>query len=166
MKKTTSQTGIPTEYLSPYLNDRAVCSMNSYIQHGTTTTLQHCMAVMATSCGLARRLHLHVNYENLAVGALLHDFYLYDWHGHPRDGQPLHGFIHPSIACRNACVRFHINPEIQHIIRTHMWPLTLRSIPSSREAVIVCLVDKYISTVETVIGFAHLLYTLCRKERT
>lgn len=153
-----------SEILAPYLHDRAVCSMDDFIQHGTTTTLRHCLAVTAMSFGLARRLHLQVNFENLAVGALLHDFYLYDWHGHPRDGQPLHGFSHPNIACENALARFHVNPEVQHIIRTHMWPLTLRHMPASREAVIVCLVDKYVSTLETVTGiFLHLF---CWKGRT
>lgn len=164
--KRIKEKDIAEEFLTPYLNDRAVCSMNDYIQHGTTTTLQHCLAVTSASCGLAQRLHLRVNYENLALGALLHDFYLYDWHGHPRNGQPMHGFIHPLIACQNASVRFHINAEVQHIIRTHMWPLTLRSMPASPEAVIVCLVDKYISTLETIVGLAHALCRIRQKERT
>lgn len=152
--------------LAPYLSDRAVCSMNDYIQHGTTTTLQHCLSVTRTSCYLAQRLHLHVHYQTLVLGALLHDFYLYDWHGHRQSGQPLHGFVHPSIACQNACARFHVSIEVQHIIRTHMWPLTLRQRPATKEAVIVCLVDKYISILETTAGIVQLLRRLCQKVRT
>lgn len=32
----------------------------------------------------------------------------------------------------------------------HMWPLTLRAIPTCRESVIVCISDKVASTVETL----------------
>lgn len=150
--------------LSVYLSDRAVCSMDEFIQHGTTTTLEHCLSVVSASCAIAERLHLRVNYKDLTVGALLHDFYLYDWHTHQDEGA-LHGFAHPGIACRNAAVRFHISPEVQHIIRTHMWPLTLRSVPHSREAVIVCLADKLCSVLETVSGFRRYARILGRKRR-
>lgn len=152
------------EHLSAYLSDRAVCSMDEFIQHGTTTTLEHCLSVVSASCAIAKKLHLRVNYENLTLGALLHDFYLYDWHTHQDEGA-LHGFAHPHIACRNAAARFHISPEVQHIIRTHMWPLTLRFVPRSREAIIVCLADKYCSTVETVSGFWHHARALGQKRR-
>lgn len=68
--------------MQTYLKDSAVCSMDTYVQHGTTSTLRHCLSVVHVSCAMAKKLHLHVNYENLIVGALLHDFYLYDWHSH------------------------------------------------------------------------------------
>ena len=111
--------------LAEYLKDSAVCSMDEYVQHGTTGTLKHCISIVHISCAMAEKLHIRVNYENLIVGALLHDFYLYDWHTHQDEGV-LHGFAHPHIACRNAAMRFHVNAEVQHIITTHMWPLTLR----------------------------------------
>lgn len=160
----TKQRDKVQKHLSAYLSDRAVCSMDEFIQHGTTTTLEHCLSVVSASCAIAERLHLRVNYKDLTVGALLHDFYLYDWHTHQDEGA-LHGFAHPRIACRNAAMRFHISPEVQHIIRTHMWPLTLRSVPRSREAIIVCLADKYCSTLETVSGFWRHAKTLGRKRR-
>ena len=148
------------QYMIPYLENETVCSMDEYVQHGTTSTLQHCLSVMRLSCALASRLHIRVNYHNLAIGALLHDFYLYDWHNHQDEG-PLHGFAHPHIACRNAVLYFQVCPEIQHIISTHMWPLTLRNVPHSREAVIVCLVDKYCSTLETLAGICHFARSRC-----
>ncbi len=169
MKAKRIPQAVSEEFLAPYLSDRAVCSMEEYVQHGSTTTFQHCLSVMHTSCGLAQRLHLKINFENLALGALLHDFYLYDWHDdfyrHPKNGRPLHGFAHPSIACENAMVRFRISPEVQHIIRTHMWPLTWRNVPASREAVIVCLVDKLVSTAEAATGFFCGLRHLWGKNR-
>ncbi len=140
------------QYLAPYLTDRAVCSMDVYIQHGNTTTLAHCLSVVHVSFLLAARLHLKVNTQELALGALLHDFYLYDWHTHPCEGT-LHGFSHPQIACHNAVLHFGINANIQHIISTHMWPLTFLHPPRSKEAIVVCIADKYCSTLETLVGF-------------
>ena len=77
----------------------------------------------------------------------------------------LHGFAHPHIACRNAAMRFHVNAEVQHIITTHMWPLTLRFVPRSREAVLVCMADKYCSALETVVGFFHAAAALLRRKQ-
>ena len=96
--------------MQEYLQDNAVCSMDEYVQHGTTSTLQHCLSVVRISCAIAVGLHIHVNYENLILGALLHDFYLYDWHNHVDEGV-LHGFAHPHIACKNAAMRFHVNAQ-------------------------------------------------------
>ena len=92
---------------------------------------------------------MKVDEKALLTGALLHDFYLYDWHK-KNDRHGLHGYTHPDTACKNARHYFHINKKEQDIIRTHMWPLTLTKVPKSREAMIVCLADKYVSTVETL----------------
>ena len=54
--------------------------MREYIQHGSVTTYQHCKNVALVSFWLNRRLRLHADETSLAVGAFLHDFYLYDWH--------------------------------------------------------------------------------------
>ena len=56
----------------------------------------------------------------------------------------------PEKARVNARDIFHVGRKEQDIIRTHMWPLTLRAVPRSREAVIVCVADKWCSLQETV----------------
>ena len=43
--------------------------------------------------------------------------------------------------------------------------MTLRFVPRSREAVIVCFADKYCSTLETVAGMVHAAAALFRKRR-
>lgn len=121
---------------------------DEYIQHGTTTTLEHSIAVAWVSLRIAHRLHLRVNEESLIRGALLHDYFLYDWH-EKNAGHRMHGFHHPATALRNARHDFRLNPMECDIIVKHMFPLTFKA-PSYRESRIVCIADKICSTVETL----------------
>ena len=96
--------------------------------------------------------------EDLVGPYELHDFYLYDWHKKGtfhgiRRLFEMHGFSHPGCACVNAEKVFHITKKEQSIISSHMWPLTFRHVPSCREAIIVCLADKYCAVVESM--FKH-----------
>jgi len=133
--------------LFPYEKHRDVQSMKHFIQHGSTTTYEHCIRVAKFCYWLNRRFHLNANERTLLVGALLHDFYLYDWH-EKCSWHRLHGFRHPFFACRNARRVFGIGEQEANIIESHMWPLTLRHMPKSREAAIVCIADKWCSLQE------------------
>lgn len=126
-----------------------VQSMKQYIQHGNTSTLSHCLVVAYYSYRLALWLPIQFSYKSLVRGAMLHDFYLYDWHI-PDQSHKLHGFVHPRIALRNARRYFELNPIEEDIILKHMWPLTLNTLPACREALLVCLVDKVCSLAETL----------------
>ena len=95
-----------------------------------------------------KHLHLSANERALLTGALLHDFYLYDWH-EKSTWHRWHGFSHPSRAWKNARRHFPMGAKEENIIRSHMWPLIPWQIPRSREAVIVCLADKCCSLYET-----------------
>ena len=52
----------------------------SYVQHGDISVFEHCIAVAYMSVRIARRLNLKVDKRTLVRGALLHDYFLYDWH--------------------------------------------------------------------------------------
>ena len=134
--------------LARFRNNSRVQEMRNYIQHGTISTYEHCESVTELAFLLNRRLRLGADERILVTGAFLHDFYLYDWHENDRSHR-LHGYHHPERSCANAVAYFQIGELVQQMIRTHMWPLTITKLPRSREAWILCLVDKYISTEET-----------------
>lgn len=124
---------------------------NAY-QHGNTTVFEHSINVANKSLQIARSLHLHVDESSLIRGALLHDYFLYDWHI-PHQGHDLHGFTHPYQALKNAKEDFELDEIEENIIVRHMFPLTLIP-PKHTESWIVCLADKYVAAIETVHGIA------------
>ena len=65
--------------LEQYDHHPKVQEMREFIQHGDVTTYQHCKNVVVVSCWINHRFHLGADETTLAVGAFLHDFYLYDW---------------------------------------------------------------------------------------
>jgi uncharacterized protein len=137
------------QHLNGLLSNEKVLEMNQYIQHGNTTTFTHCLVVAYYSYLLSLRLSLPLDRRSLVRGAMLHDFYLYDWHV-PDKSHKLHGFVHPYFALHNAHKYFKLNKIEADIIEKHMWPLTLRKLPSHKEAILVNLVDKYCSLLETL----------------
>ncbi len=137
-----------TSQLHSLLSESRLWLCESAIQHGDTTVLLHCMAVAYFSLKLARLLRLSCDRKSLVRGALLHDYFLYDWHI-PSRSHRLHGFHHPAVALRNAQADLTLTDKEQDIIVHHMFPLTPRP-PRSREALLVCLVDKGCGLYETV----------------
>ena len=124
--------------------------MKSYIQHGNVTVNAHVMNVARYSIALSESLHIPCSRRELIRGALLHDYFLYDWHI-PDEVNPhkLHGFYHPGVALRNASREYELTERERNIIRRHMWPLTVIP-PSCREAWIVTAADKWCSLMETL----------------
>ena len=138
------------EALGSLLEDKRVSKMKNYTQHGSITTYDHCRKVARLSQKINRRLHLKADEEALLQGAMLHDYFLYDWHENHRDENGWHGFSHAETALRNAREDFDIDPQVAHIIQSHMWPLNITRIPRTREAWIVCFADKIVSGWETL----------------
>ena len=122
-----------------------------FIQHGNTSCLLHCIAVAYYCYRLAERFKTLKGHENeLVRGALLHDYFLYDWHN-PDPGHRLHGFRHPYAALQRAEEDFDLTPIERNIITRHMFPLVPIP-PACREAWIVCLADKACALGETIDG--------------
>lgn len=122
--------------------------MDKYLQHGNTSTYNHCLMVAYYSFYISNRLPIRFNTRSIVRGAMLHDFYLYDWHM-PEEGHRLHGFRHPSFALKNASKHFSLNSIEKDIIEKHMWPMTITRIPKYKEALLVSIIDKICSLAET-----------------
>lgn len=118
-----------------------------FIQHGTTSVYRHSVAVAYISCIIAAKLNLKVDIHKMIRGALLHDYFLYDWHVKDKSHR-LHGFTHPGRALANAVRDFDLSPLECNIILRHMFPLTLLP-PVYKEGWIVTIADKYCCLIET-----------------
>lgn len=121
-----------------------------YIQHGNMTVNSHVMNVARYSLAISEKLHIRCSRRELIRGALLHDYFLYDWHTPDAENpHKLHGFYHPGTALRNAAREYRLTEREKDIIKKHMWPLTLVP-PRCREAWIVTTADKWCSLMETL----------------
>ncbi len=138
------------EYLAEVediLSSRVFQSMSEFIQHGTTTCLEHCINVSYRSYLTCKKYGLDA--RAAARGGLLHDLFLYDWHDHfEKTGDRFHGLTHPKAALENAEKAFDLTDTERDIILNHMWPLTLRA-PATKEAYVVIYHDKATGFRET-----------------
>lgn len=123
--------------------------LNNFIAHGKTTTLAHSINVTKQSIKISKIFNIKINQNDLIVSALLHDLFFYDWHHSPK-GTGLHGFTHAKLASENAKELFNVSDNIVKIIKSHMWPLNITKVPTSKEAIIVCIADKICAVRETL----------------
>lgn len=138
------------ENASDILHSENFQKTRHHIQHGTMPVYRHCLDVAKQSIQINKALGLGCSERDLIRGALLHDYFLYDWHDKNRENyQKLHGFYHPGIALKNARKEYHLTRREEDIIKKHMWPLTLVP-PLCREAWVVTAADKYCSLLETL----------------
>ena len=120
-------------------------------KHHDLAIYDHARAVAFLSYKIAKKTGL--NARSTARGALMHDFFFYDWRYEQleREGKKkFHAFEHPKIALRNAEKNFQLNKIEKDIILHHMWPLTLK-LPRYRESFLVSFIDKFVSTKEIII---------------
>ena len=121
--------------------------------HHNSSIYEHVQDVAYLSYRISK--YLKLDYRSAARGALLHDFFLYDWRNHDVPDLPrkkFHGIEHPTIAVDNARKYFSINEIEEDIIKKHMWPLTLVP-PKYKESFIVSFADKYLSSKEFIVEF-------------
>ncbi len=160
-----------------------------FIQHGTMSVHAHVISVAHASLAMAGRLerlgvvHAHVisvanaslamagRPERLGVridraslirGALLHDYFLYDWHD-PDPSHRLHGFTHPFAALARAEEDFDdLTERERNIISRHMFPLVPIP-PTCSEAWLVSLADKPCALHQTIAGLLHRRSIGCKE---
>lgn len=116
------------------------------IEHHGISRMEHSIKISYYSYKIAKKLKL--DYEAVARGGLLHDFYL---DGDERNDKCklLDTFIHPKKALATARKNFTLNEVEENIISSHMFPLSIcLSIPKYKESIIVNVVDKVIGLYE------------------
>jgi HD superfamily phosphodiesterase len=129
--------------------------------HHNSSIYEHVQEVAYLSYRICKFLKL--DHRSATRGAILHDFFLYDWRDHDEPDlhrKKFHGVEHPLIALANAKKHFSVNEIEEDIIKKHMWPLTIVP-PKYKESFIVSFIDKYISSKEFINEFKKR-----RKQRT
>lgn len=129
------------------------------MQHGNVSIYSHCINVAYMSLILSEYLNLNVNHRAIIRGALLHDYFLYDWHieGETRRW---HGFTNAKVALKNAMWDFELNDIEKDIIAKHMFPMNL-ALPKYKESIVVGIADKLCAIFESLSVFPfHMLINL------
>lgn len=127
-----------------------------YIKHHNTNRLDHSMKVSYYSYKIAKSLKL--DYEDVARGGLLHDFYTDKISECKKIKEKIKLFSikHPKDAVNNATTYFNLSEKEINIIETHMFPVDYK-IPKYAESWIVSLVDKVLSFGEFSKKFSYKL---------
>ena len=131
----------------PLLEAPEYQQLKAYRAHGEVSVFDHSLFVAERAYLYAKKRGLDLDYASLVRGALLHDYYLYDWHKKHK-GHRLHGFRHPAWALHNALLVYDLNEVERDVIRSHMFPLTFWRWPHSQEAWIVRKMDHKEARVE------------------
>mgnify|MGYP000528131348 CR=1 FL=1 len=67
-------------YGADILSSEGMQSSRNFYQHGSISVYEHSVSVACVSLALSRALLIDSNERSLVRGALLHDYFLYDWH--------------------------------------------------------------------------------------
>ncbi len=144
---TISQLKLFDYTLAQLVQRTRILESKEYVQHGRTSVFDHCLNVAIISLKLVCLFRLAVDEKSLITGALLHDYFLYDWHN--KESSPSwHGFKHPAIALANAKRDFPLNTIETDIIMNHMFPLTVLHFPRTKEGWLISIADKFCSLAE------------------
>lgn len=135
-----------SKYGLEILNSSGMELEKTFLQHGSTTVYEHSISVAIMCLLIASLLPIKVNRRSLVKGALLHDYFLYDWHKSEK-WHKWHGFRHGEFARKNAKRDFDINELEENMISSHMFPIS-QTIPRYKESVILCISDKICATKE------------------
>lgn len=113
--------------------------LKTFHQHRAYSVYDHSINVYKTCFKIVTRHHSKVDRKALAKAALLHDYFLYDWHD--KDCPKHHFTQHPRRAVKNAKRDFGLTKKEEDIILSHMFPAGLK-FPKSKEALILTIADK------------------------
>jgi uncharacterized protein len=149
MKEYTAEKLI-AKYGSDILASPGMIASKKFMQHGGTSVYAHSVLVAHMCVKLSRLFRIKVDHASLIRGALLHDYFLYDWHSR-EPGHRWHGFTHAGQALKNAEADFKLSQIERNMIVSHMFPMNL-TLPKYRESILLCIADKICALTETFTG--------------
>ena len=136
-------------YGKDILDSKSIQIQKQCLQHGKRTVFEHSLAVALMCLTINEFLHLKLNERRLIRGALLHDYFLYDWHVKDKSHH-LHGFRHPYFALENDRKEYELDPVLEDMIVKHMFPL-IPIPPKYKESWVLCIADKICASKETIL---------------
>ena len=153
MKITKEQKDRLENLYQSFLKDEKILRMKDISMHRGSNCYIHCFKVAkrAVNKSLNKK---DINLEVVLLGAILHDYYLYDWRK-DRSKLKKHGKNHPIIAIENAIRDFNISNDVQKVIKSHMWPINIKEYPNTKEAKVVSLSDKAVTICESLTSKKH-----------
>lgn len=135
------------EIVGDLLSHPKVQEMKLYPHHGKVDTHYHTVYVSYTVFKIAKKRNMP-ELRDITRAALLHDFYLYDWHT-DKDHEELHAWFHPKEALRNAEKYFGEMTKMQReMILYHMWPLA--KMPRSKGGFLLTFCDKHCADMDLI----------------
>lgn len=125
------------------LRHEKVKEMKNYPHHGKIDTHFHSVYVSFHVFKISKALGL--DFRSITRAALLHDFYLYDWH--TTKHEEMHAWYHPKEAVKNAEKYFGELSDMQkEMILHHMWPLA--KTPRTIGGAILTMCDKHCANMD------------------
>ena len=138
------------DYGSDIILNETFQSQRAFVQHGSISVYDHAISVAYKAFTLCKNKKCDT--RTVVRAALLHDFFLYDWHiegkRKKKRGLNKHGFTHARKALENAEALFDLSPRERDAILRHMFPLNPKP-PKYKESWIVHLADDLVSIKES-----------------
>ncbi|MDR0553447.1 MAG: HD domain-containing protein [Treponema sp.] len=137
------------EYARDILEHELFQQGKRIFSHGAVTIYEHSIEVAEKAFSMIEDDET-IDTRCVVRAALLHDFFLYEWHI-PGWRYIMHGWAHPAIAAEKAREVFGISDKEYSCIKTHMWPWTFWRLPRCREGWIISWADKQIALKEALL---------------
>lgn len=116
-------------------------NMKTYKHHVKGSVYDHSVKTAYFCYKHYKRFGTNIELAEFVRGALLHDYYLYDWHDKSPEHR-FHGLTHPRCALNNALLKYpDLSETEQDMILRHMFPLTPIP-PMTKAGWLLCFYDK------------------------
>lgn len=126
------------------INKENYQKLKNYRHHGNVSTYDHCISVANLCYKYYKKHNMKIDLSSFLRGALLHDYYLYDWH-HAHEGHKFHGLRHPKTSYLNACRDYGPLTKLEKdMILHHMFPLVIIP-PHTKAGWLISYFDKVAS---------------------